>query len=289
MSKKIIILSCCIFLLFSATVFAYHHYGYYYDPYHRYYYYRPHYHHYRHSHYMRRQQSAEVHHVKLNRIKINLGDKLCSDVRFNKKNLLICSPSADEIAKSNWPEVILKLQSDPRYIDMFQNVYNDKITQENITNAILEYESSLAKPSRFDDYINGDTKALTPEEIRGYELFKSYGCAACHSGSDFGGSKFKKMGVARNYLIEHHTVIRPEDLGLYEVTKNTNDVYVFKVPALRNVSNMDSYYHNGSIKTLPEAVHLMGKYQLNVDIPEGDVRAITAFLNSLTVKRTAQK
>lgn len=136
--------------------------------------------------------------------------------------------------------------------------------------------------SRFDNYLKGNKKALTPEEVHGYELFKSYGCAACHNGSNIGGSKFKKMGVAKNFLMENKTVITPADFGLYEVTKNTKDVYVFKVPSLRNISDKSSYYHDGSVKSLKEAVYLMGKYQVGVEIPANNVDAIAAFLNTLT-------
>ena len=167
---------------------------------------------------------------------------------------------------------------------MFQVIYNGKITPETIADAINQYETSLIMSSRFDDYLHGNNAALSPEEIHGYELFKSYGCAACHTGPNLGGSKFKKMGVAKNYLIEHRTMITSKDLGLYEVTKNTNDVFVFKVPPLRNVSIMNSYYHDGSVKSLHEAVYLMGKYQLGIEIPKKNIDEIVAFLNALTAK-----
>lgn len=138
--------------------------------------------------------------------------------------------------------------------------------------------------SRFDDYMQGNHNALTAEEKHGYELFKSYGCAVCHNGANFGGSQFKKMGAVRNYFIEHKTLITPADLGLYEVTKNTNDVNVFKVPSLRNTAVHSSYYHDGSVKTLDQAVSMMGEYQLGIKIPDSDVKAIVAFLKTLTAK-----
>src|SRR5579862_5841167 len=158
--------------------------------------------------------------IKLNRLKINLGDDLCNDARLSKKNLLLCSTSHELTMKSNWIEVIPKIESDPNYVEMFQKVYAGKITSENIADSILEYEYSLIVPSRFDDYVHGNQTALTPKEIHGYDLFKSYGCAVCHNGKNFGGSKFKKMGVDKKYLVGHRTVITPADFGLYEVSKN---------------------------------------------------------------------
>lgn len=224
----------------------------------------------------------------LNRLKINLGENLCNDSRLLKNNLLVCSTSQERVMKSNWVELIRKLESTPMYVEMFQKVYGGKITAKNIVDAIAEYETSSSGPSRFDEYLRGNKTALTPEERRGYELFKSYGCAACHNGANLGGSKFKKMGAAKNYLIEHRTVITPADFGLYEVTKNTNDVFVFKVPSLRNMGRMNSYYHDGSVKSLHDAVYLMGKYQLGIEIPEKNIDAIVAFLDALTAK-TVQK
>ncbi len=42
------------------------------------------------------------------------------------------------------------------------------------------------------------------------------------------------------------------------------------------------YFHDGSVATLPEAVHVMGKVQLGKDLSKQDVDAIVVFLASLT-------
>ena len=42
------------------------------------------------------------------------------------------------------------------------------------------------------------------------------------------------------------------------------------------------YFHNGSVKTLDEAVRVMGKTQLNKTFTDVEVKDIVAFLNSLT-------
>lgn len=185
--------------------------------------------------------------------------------------------------------VIQLIETDPTTVDFFNKIYSGKITPENIIDAMKDYQRSLSTSSRFDDYLHGNKNALTSEEEHGYELFKSYGCAACHNGINLGGSQFKQMGVARNYVIERKTLLTPADLGLYEVTKKTKDLYVFKVPSLRNVGITYPYYHDGSVKSLNEAVYLMGKYQLGVEIPEKDIKPIVMFLKSLTAKSFNQK
>ena len=72
------------------------------------------------------------------------------------------------------------------------------------------------------------------------------------------------------------------DLGRYNVTKNPDDKHKFKVPMLRNVAVTAPYFHDGKVKTLEQAVRLMGKHQLGQDINANDARSIAAFLKSLT-------
>lgn len=193
--------------------------------------------------------------IKLNRLKVNLGEQIYNQI-----------------------------EADPEFTVMFKKVYGESITPNNLVDVLKEYERYLTASSRFDDYRMGNKRALTADEIKGYQLFNSYGCGACHTGVNFGGSQFKQLGVARNYMIERKTLLTSADLGLAEVTKNSKDFYVFKVPSLRNVAITYPYYHDGSIKSLDEAVYLMGKYQLGVVIPDKDVKDIVAFLKSLTAK-----
>jgi cytochrome c peroxidase len=42
------------------------------------------------------------------------------------------------------------------------------------------------------------------------------------------------------------------------------------------------YFHNGKVKTLDEAVRVMGKTQLGMDLTDPQVSDIVAFLNALT-------
>ena len=46
-----------------------------------------------------------------------------------------------------------------------------------------------------DRYLRGESDAIDPEEKRGYELFKSHGCVACHQGVNVGGNLFQRFGV----------------------------------------------------------------------------------------------
>jgi cytochrome c peroxidase len=77
---------------------------------------------------------------------------------------------------------------------------------------------------------------------------------------------------------------KTEDKGRYNVTKDKDDMHSFKVPSLRNVVHTGPYFHDGSIKTLEEAIKLMAYHQLDVKLNDKDIADIKAFLGSLTGK-----
>jgi len=54
------------------------------------------------------------------------------------------------------------------------------------------------------------------------------------------------------------------------------------VPSLRNVALTAPYFHDGSAKTLDQAVDIMFKYQLGRNAPKDDKEQIVRFLKTLT-------
>jgi len=72
------------------------------------------------------------------------------------------------------------------------------------------------------------------------------------------------------------------DCGRYAVTKKESDKYVFKVPVLRNVEKTSPCFHDGSVDKLEEAVMIMGKIQLDRELPEYEIGEIVSFPASLT-------
>jgi len=130
-------------------------------------------------------------------------------------------------------------------------------------------------------YLKGDTSAISADEKKGYQLFKDYGCIACHQGAGVGVNMFQKFGVMGNYFVDRKRTIQQVDLGRFNLTHKEEDKYVFKVPSLRLVTQTAPYFHDGSVQSLDEAIKIMGKYQLGRDIPEQDILLIKAFLNTL--------
>lgn len=183
---------------------------------------------------------------------------------------------------SNWPEVIQKLKRDKSYKKHFDDLYGGAITRGSILDALVVFEKSLITPnSRFDKYLRGNQSILTEDEKLGYHYFKMYGCVACHQGINIGGNVFQKFGLFDDYFTQRGNVSKA-DFGLYNVTGNESDRFVFRVPSLRNVSVTAPYLHDGSIDSLNKVVKIMARYQLGTTINDDHVNKIELFLTTLT-------
>lgn len=181
-----------------------------------------------------------------------------------------------------WDVLVKKLGQIPEYQTSFETLYDNGVSEENIKDAIISFEKSLITPNaRFDRYLRGETDAIDANEKHGYQLFKDYGCVACHQGINVGGNMFQVFGVAKNYF-ENRGNITQADLGRFNVTGREEDKYRFRVPSLRNVVLTAPYFHDGSRETLDQAVHVMAEYQLGRTISDDDVAFIVSFLNTLT-------
>jgi cytochrome c peroxidase len=166
----------------------------------------------------------------------------------------------------------------PGYVDAVATAYGDReVTIDRLTDAIAEFEKTLVTPnSPFDRWLKGDETALDEDELAGYQLFKTSGCIACHSGAALGGAMFQKVGLVQPYETDNPAV------GRAEVTGNDTDRMVFKVPTLRNVELTYPYFHAGQVATLAEAVDLMGRLQLGREFSDEEIDSLVAFLKSLT-------
>ena len=197
-----------------------------------------------------------------------------------------------EMGMTSHDLVITRVRLIPGYIEAFKKAFpkdKDAVTTNNLVKAIASYERTLITPnSQFDKYIKGNKKILTAQQIKGMKLVDEIGCTACHSGDNFAGEGFK-MGEGNYQPFPQVPGSKYDkmydlkaDLGRYEVTKNPEDKNFWRVPTWRNVALTAPYFHNGKVKTLDEAVRVMGKTQLDMDLTEEQVSDIVAFLNSLT-------
>jgi cytochrome c peroxidase len=170
------------------------------------------------------------------------------------------------------------LESIPQYVREFKQVFGkDKISIEEVTLAIAEFEKTLVTPnSRFDQWLLGKADALNADEKAGYKLFKESGCVACHNGPAVGGASFQKMGLVAPYKAGDKVE------GRSAVTGKDADRFNYKVPTLRNVEMTYPYFHDGAANTLTEAVDVMGRIQLGKKFTADENAKVVTFLKTLT-------
>lgn len=196
-----------------------------------------------------------------------------------------------EMGMSNLDTAVMRLKEIPGYKPYFTAAFGagNTITADNMAKAIAAYERTQITPnSPYDRYVNGDSKAMNAQQVRGMKTFDQVGCTSCHSGPNFDGPmrpggqaflmKFPTF-PGSVYDTRYHLT---EDLGHYVTTKRDADKHMWRVPTLRNLTYTAPYFHNGAVKTLPEAVKVMAKVQLNKELGDREVADIAAFLEGLT-------
>jgi cytochrome c peroxidase len=195
-----------------------------------------------------------------------------------------------EMAMDSPKEVVKRLSTIPEYVKLFKKAFpRDKnpLNYENVAKAIAAFERTLMTPSRFDKFLKGDLKALTKKEKEGLRTFIKVGCASCHNGPALGGTMFTKFGIVEAYweaTREYVTLDKPTmpmDVGKFAVTHKEEDLYVFKVPSLRNITRTYPYFHDGSVWNLEDAIQVMAKVQLGKKLTKRQVESIMAFFKAL--------
>jgi len=196
-----------------------------------------------------------------------------------------------EMGMEDLDATIGRIRAIPGYKPYFQSAFGDGdvITMDNAAKAIAAYERILITPnSPYDRYIKGDDKAMSEQQVRGMATFAAVGCTACHSGPAFNGAA--GLAVGKGMFVKFPTFPGSEyekryqlsaDPGRFAATGQAGDRNLWRVPTLRNLAYTAPYFHNGSVKSLPEAVRVMGKTQLAKDLTDKQVQDIVAFLQAL--------
>lgn len=185
-----------------------------------------------------------------------------------------------KLMNRDWTDLSEQLKQDSDYPALFKDSGYSDISKDSISDAIIQYEYSLAKPSRYDAYLLGDLTALTIKEKQGYLLFKEFGCNSCHQGINLGGNLRQEFGLMKSIFVDSND-IKQRDFGYYTTTQQEEDRFYFRVPSLRNVSQTAPYFHDGSAETLYQAIEVMFIHQLGIKPNTKDIKLIEAFLHTL--------
>jgi cytochrome c peroxidase len=166
--------------------------------------------------------------------------------------------------------VVATVTSMPEYVSEFKKAYGKdvKITFEKVADTIATFERTLVTPSAYDDYLNGNEKAMSAAQKKGLETFIDLGCASCHTGVAVGQS-MNAFNVVDTYKFQNVGDFKGDANGMV------------KVPTLRNVTQTAPYFHNGQIWTLKEAIVEMGRIQLGVTVTDAQAASIEEFFKAL--------
>jgi cytochrome c peroxidase len=185
--------------------------------------------------------------------------------------------------------------------------------------ATFQMEAFTRTRSPFDRYLDRDDFALTPQQKRGALLFFGEArCGSCHNGPFLGAQSFANVGAPQ--VGPGGTREPPRDLGRGESPEFDFYRFAFRVAPLRNVELTAPYMHSGAYATLEAVVRhysdvptalreydvsqlapalrsqyhgdratidavlarLDGRLQTPLELTDGEVSDLVAFLKSLT-------
>jgi len=206
------------------------------------------------------------------------------------------SPSLEKQAMAAWTganmgakadEIVAKLNAMQGYRAQFQKVFGSGATADNVVKAVASFERTIISgDTAWDRYRAGDKSALSQSAGRGSNIFQAIKCNNCHDGVLLTDQQYHNVGIGMDQ--------KEPDVGRFKVTNKPEDTGAFKTPTLRDIAKSAPYFHDGSAKTLEEAVDIMlagGKDNEHLDrknlqkhsIPPDQREDLLNFLRALTV------
>jgi cytochrome c peroxidase len=198
-----------------------------------------------------------------NKVFLELEDQLQVPIRSDNPIELGVTPSQVDT-------VLTRFNDDPMYVSLFSNAFPESstgATMNKIIQALASFcRTLISGDSPYDQYYQGDTSALTEQQLLGFQLFngEKFECFHCHGGINFSTSyrdnnsnlgtqtyPFFNNGL---YNIDDEGSYPIQDQGLFDLTFNPNHRGFFRPPSLRNVELTAPYMHDGSIATLREVI-----------------------------------
>jgi len=196
--------------------------------------------------------------------------------------------TAHEEMDESMEHVLQKLKEHPDYPALFKEAFgSDEITTQVFLKALSQFMLlCISSNSRYDSVMREQGVIFTEAESSGYKIFQQK-CGNCHAEPLFTDHSFRNNGIGIGFN---------NDSGRYAITLNTNDMYKFKVPSLRNLKYTAPYMHDGRYYTLDAvldqySLHMKPMANLdpelqqdgNVGIPltQQERSDLLAFLNTL--------
>ncbi len=139
--------------------------------------------------------------------------------------------------------LVQELGTVPAYKNAMQSAFGGPdVRISRLSQSLAAFMRTLVPPrTSFDDWVDGNQKALSENAKVGFALFVGKaGCANCHMGWRFTNDAMHDIGLPAT-----------TDLGRAEHDPdNIKARFAFKTPTLRGVAKRPPYMHDGSVESL---------------------------------------
>lgn len=196
--------------------------------------------------------------------------------------------NAGQDNKPSVEQMAAEINAIPGYREQFQKVFKQDATPDNITKSLAAFMRTIvSEDAAWIRFRGGDQSAFSEDARRGWTVFSEKAkCTNCHDGLLLTDLQYHNTGIGMD---------KPKpDPGRANVTKDEKDTGAFKTPTLLDIAESAPYFHDGSAKTLEQAVDVMlggGKKNKYLDVKNLEPVKLTraersdllAFLKSLNV------
>ena len=198
-------------------------------------------------------QPAQFADLRANTLEEQVGDVLANQKEMHSSIQLVRKRLT---ATAQYPQL---------FAAAFHHQKKDFIKNSEIIQVISSYVRSLSSlNSRFDQYMRGDSFAMTSDEISGFNLFMGRArCGTCHYMPLFNGAlppfyetmDAEIIGVPKT---RQNKAIDPDE-GRYKIIPVDPLKYAFKTPTIRNSARTAPYMHNGVFQNLKQVIDFYNK------------------------------
>lgn len=182
------------------------------------------------------------------------------DARANSLEAQAAGPLYSPREMGNDPaRLVASLNRNVTYRRLFREAFPrdaaGPVTERQVYAALAAFQTSLVSlNSRYDRYVHGYAEALSPREIEGLNVFRSFvaRCSECHTPPLFTNEQIAVIGAPE-------PAGQPFDVGAEATFASPKLKGGFKVPTLRNVTRTAPYMHSGAFAELRDAVEFYNK------------------------------
>ncbi|WP_245189744.1 cytochrome-c peroxidase [Lunatimonas salinarum] len=188
----------------------------------------------------------------------------------------------------SFEEVVSRIRRHTTYPEKFKNAFGvEEVTGPYVLHALSQFMVMMVSAnSKYDEYLNGNARALNSIELEGLALFRKH-CEGCHQEPLFTDLSYRNNGAQ----------VKISDFGREIVTEVPQDRAKFKVPSLRNIELTSPYMHNARFETLEQVLDhytegvidqvtidplVFNEGKPKIKLSEEEKAKIVAFLKTLT-------